>query len=235
MSQPTDTLHAPSLDKDWTEAFIKEARLHDIPNAVIESTLDEAAVSVRRSGQSVHEIYGDPTDYATEIGESEMPAPLALLASAIGPILMQVLGVLLIAFAAFRPEKAGNIPVTWGSIIAFALIAVLYITLASRTLCTWVMRGLMARPIVSIVSVLIYLAAVIYAATIPGVYFSIPVTVAIVIGSILVGIGLIWGVMRGMDQRSQALEEGNQQGGLLLPYVIIPVIAVVFLILHFVL
>lgn len=232
MTQQVEAVHAPNVEPAWATAFVKEARLHDVPNSVIDSALNEVDVNVQDSGRSAQDLYGDPVAYATELGESAMPAPLALVASAIGPLLMQILGVLLIAFSVFSPAHEGIVPITWGTIFGFALMALLYFTLASRTLCTWVMRGLMARPIVSIVSVLVYLGVTAYLSSVPGVYFTVPTAVLIPLGAVLVGIGFIWGVMRGNAHRSRAPELADQKGGVFLPYLVIPAIALMLLIVQ---
>lgn len=230
MSSQLEQAHAPSVDSHWAESFVREASIRDVPGSAIATTLDEVEHHVAVTGESARTAFGDPVTYAEEIAETALPAPLARLVGAIGPVLMQLLGLLLIFLSLTRPWTAGEVPITLGTIAGGLLIAVLWLTLAIPRTATWIFRGLMSRPIISVVSVLVFLGVIFVAATLPGVYTWVSTTTLIIIANVLIVLGTVWGMWRVEAQQEDDAATSNEStraGTALVPYLIIPAISLI--------
>lgn len=88
-----ESTYAPNVDPKWAEAFIFQARLREIPGAVIGDALAEVDAHVVDSGESAEASFGDPKEYANSIAPiaAQKTSPEGWLA-VVGPIVAQSIG-----------------------------------------------------------------------------------------------------------------------------------------------
>ena len=58
---------APDIDTKWSEAFIVELRVLDVPGEDIGAALAEVNTHIRESGADVWEAFGEPKNYAASL------------------------------------------------------------------------------------------------------------------------------------------------------------------------
>lgn len=151
---------APSVDRAWTESFILEQRLLDVPGDRIGDALVTIESHVTESGESVQEAFGDPRAYARELAESA-PQPAAS-----GPgtltILSSFLGLvgLLLTNTAFQGWLDGSqVSLSWGHLVAFGLTLLVLLAVVGwsgrilRVITTKVWVALLALAVLIAVSV----------------------------------------------------------------------------------
>lgn len=71
MKTPLDTFSA--THKSWVDPFIVELRLDNVPGAAIGDALETVHAHCADSGETPHEAFGDPKDYARSLGLAGKP------------------------------------------------------------------------------------------------------------------------------------------------------------------
>lgn len=71
MKTPLDTFSA--THKSWVDPFIVELRLDNVPGAAIGDALETVHAHCADSGETPHEAFGDPKDYARSLGLAGEP------------------------------------------------------------------------------------------------------------------------------------------------------------------
>jgi hypothetical protein len=117
---------APSVERRWTEAFVVEQRLLDVPGALIGDALATVESHVRESGESAQETFGDARTYARAVAEvgGSTRSPL-LRAVTVLHIVLGLVGLLLVSRAAGAWFAESEVPVLVGDLVVGAVLAVL--------------------------------------------------------------------------------------------------------------
>lgn len=71
MKTPLDTFS--TTHKSWVEPFIMELRLANVPGTAIGDALETVHAHCADSGESPHEAFGDPKEYARSLGLAGKP------------------------------------------------------------------------------------------------------------------------------------------------------------------
>ena len=145
---------APHVEDGWTEAFVLELRLLDVPGPALGAALAEVESHCAESGESAAEAFGDPVTYARDLDLPADPGRRWDLLTAVGPVGTQVLGMLVLGWGggeAVHAARDGNgsatVGLTVGMVCLVAALTVTAVLLARHA--SRLLRLVVERPVVS--------------------------------------------------------------------------------------
>lgn len=145
--RPSDAQRiAPDVDPLWVDAFVLEARLRDVPGDRIGDALAEVDTHCRDGDEPAHVAFGDPAAYARTVAET-YPAPRPSWLPHLGPLVVQVAGMVAVITAVGELARGGDVTLTWGLLAMFAVVVAgcgALTLLADRVLALVVRRPLVA-------------------------------------------------------------------------------------------
>ncbi|GAA1116498.1 hypothetical protein [Arthrobacter flavus] len=149
---------APDIDTRWAGEFILEARLLEIPGHRIGDSLSEVNSHCRDADEDAAKAFGDPAEYARVIAAQTSTAPTRWV-SLMGPVLLQIVGVVL-ALQGVGGLVTGIVhPLTWSGLAMLVGLAggVLLLAFAlSRSLGIIVRRPLIGAVLVGVAGALLF-------------------------------------------------------------------------------
>jgi hypothetical protein len=182
---------APGVDPEWADAFVVELRLADVPGAVIGDALAEVGSHCAESGESPHDAFGDPVEYARSL---DLPAGPQVGTPSLGsavPWALQALGVLLVAAAAPPLAEGEPFTVTTGHVAAAVLLAAALVAL--QRWGTAMLRLVVSRPVVAWLVVMAHFGLLVAVlALADGVVAKVPAGAALAVGGAALLAGTVW-------------------------------------------
>lgn len=124
----------------WCDDFVLELRLLDVPGPVIGDRLAEVEAHCTDTGERPDEAFGNPTEYARELGQDRSPELAAGVWRVAIVGALQVVALLVGTSAAFRWARGEELPYNVVQVGAVALLAALLLALPA------LLRPLVARP-----------------------------------------------------------------------------------------
>ena len=115
---------APHADPRWIEDFVVESRVLDVPGDRIGDALATVEEHLVETGESVHEAFGSPRDYAAAIAEYE-PHTEGIDASTVISSGLGVLGIVFAPRALTAALSDMPVTITTGDLAALALLVAL--------------------------------------------------------------------------------------------------------------
>lgn len=188
---------APSVDPVWSEEFIIEARLLDVPGTEIGEALAEVDSHVRESGDTAQSAFGDARAYAAQLAEtSAAPSPSAVWS--VLPAAGQAIGMLAALNA--LPDAVSGAPfeITIGLIVAVTLLALLFSLMVWRS--TPMLRLILDRPVLAILLNGALLGSVVAAMFIPGTVTSVWAWSVVGVGLALLVAATVAGLSRDLKR-----------------------------------
>ncbi|MFF3063009.1 hypothetical protein ACFVQ3_00485 [Oerskovia sp. NPDC057915] len=193
---------APHVDERWTEAFVLELRLLDVPGSALGAALAEVESHCAESGEPAADAFGDPVAYARSLDLPVEPDGRWEVVTVLGPTTAQFLGLLVLGAggsAVVLAERAGemapSVDVTAGMLASIAVF-VAAILLFYRFSST-VLRRVLERPVVSTLAltgcmtVLVVLPVVLDAAL-----ATLPAWPVAVCGAVVLAAGTVWSAVQ---------------------------------------
>lgn len=195
-------LIASEVEPQWVQEFVLEARLSDVPGDRIGDALAEVNAHCRDSGEPARSTFGDPGAYARTIAET-FPVPRPSRSRHLGPLVVQIAGMVTVIKAVGELARGGEVTVTWGFLAMLVVIVAwcgLLTLIANRVLELIVRRPLLAAG---------GIGAACAAAVVPSVLLLridaqvvvITAPVALAIGLILLAVGIARELMVTRDAR----------------------------------
>ena len=190
-SRTTDHLRlAPSVEKDWVEAFVLEQRLIGVPGDRIGDMLAVVESHVADSGERAQDAFGEPVAYAREAASShrvdEDRDPSWILGTGLG-----LLGMLLTIFGAQAwIDGEERVELTVGTLVALGLVAAAFalLHLASEPFLRFVLR----RPWASLGLFVLHFSAMVAAFVfLPAPVAHVPVGAAVAAGVATLALGVL--------------------------------------------
>lgn len=132
---------APHIDPTWTEAFILEARLREVPGKVIGDALGEVDDHCTSSGETAEEAFGPARHYAAAVAAGSEPVAGPNVNWVLAPTFLQVAGVLVGLDGVTGLVRDDAHPLSWGT-FAVGLLAPIVARVFS-----WALRFLVHRPV----------------------------------------------------------------------------------------
>lgn len=124
----------------WCDDLVLELRLLDVPGPVIGDRLAEVEAHCTDTGESPDEAFGDPTEYARQLGQDRSPALAAGVWRVALVAALQVVALLVGTSAAFSWARGEELSYNVVQLGAVALLAALLLALPA------LLRPLVARP-----------------------------------------------------------------------------------------
>lgn len=126
--------------KEWCDAFVLELRLRDVPGTVIGDHLAEVETHCRESGQTPHEAFGEPVEYARRLAEEGEPEPITGVWTVMLLSVGQVLALLVGTSAAWAWARGEELSYNAVQVGALGVLVVLLLGLPA------LLRPLVQRP-----------------------------------------------------------------------------------------
>lgn len=116
---------APNIDPQWSEEFILEARLRDVPGTTIGDALGEINDHCRSSGESPLSAFGAARDYAASIAQDSNPADGPKLTILLLPAPLLIVGLFLGLNGVYGVAAEIRHPLSWSTLASLGIFAVL--------------------------------------------------------------------------------------------------------------
>jgi len=175
---------APSVERDWSDAFILEQRLLCVSGRRIGDALATVEAHVAESGESAREAFGDPNAYARDLAEgAEKVGTLKrtfIAASVLGPI-----GLLVISHATSAWLAGESAVITIGVLVGAAvlLVAVGALMAAPEAVLRLLLNKMWVGGLVVAVPVAVSVLALF---ALPGVALTVPASGLLGLGALLI-------------------------------------------------
>src|SRR5690554_5061435 len=124
----------------WCDDFVLELRLRDVPGPVIGDRLAEVEAHCTDTGESPDEAFGDPREYAHQLGQDRSPELTAGVWRVALVAALQIVALLVGTSAAFSWARGEELSYNVVQLVAVALLAALLLALPV------LLRPLVARP-----------------------------------------------------------------------------------------
>lgn len=196
---------APHVDVHWVDDFILEARLRDLPGAVIGDALAEVDAHVAESGEDAAATFGDAKKYAVSLAAAERPSPQSA-AVAVLPAVIQTLGMFITLWAVQGQADGGPAVITIGSLLTLAALGLCFATLAWQA--NAILRLIVDRPIVAFLMFVAVLGATTALGFIPGTIAALSPFVGLALGVVLVLAGTVLGLGRARSDDDPIAQPG---------------------------
>lgn len=175
---------APSVERDWSEAFILEQRLLGVSGRRIGDALVTVEAHVAESGESAREAFGDPTAYARDLADGAEKVG-KLTSGFIAASVLGLIGLLVISRATSAWLAGESAVITIGVLVGAAalLVAVGALLAAPET----VLRLLLGRPWVGgLVAALAFAGSLLAVFALPGVVLRVAPPLLLGLGVLLI-------------------------------------------------
>lgn len=152
---------APHIDPTWTEAFIVEARLREVPGTIIGEALGEVDDHCFTSGESALDAFGPAREYAATIASNHEPLPGPGLTWLLVPAFLQVAGVIVGLDGVTGLVQGDARPLSWATVLVLAVLGVA-LPVVGRFM-SWAVRFMMGRPLAGVLlcgTVFAFIAAI---------------------------------------------------------------------------
>jgi hypothetical protein len=138
---------APHVDARWAEAFVIELRLIGVHGSRIGDALAEVDSHCGESGLPAAEVFGDPVEYAHNLGQPADDGGPRDILKVLGPTLIQVVGMTVLSWSFADARRGQPWQLTLGHLAIAALLAT---ELAALVLAAErILRGIVHHPILS--------------------------------------------------------------------------------------
>ncbi|SDL35480.1 HAAS signaling domain-containing protein [Tessaracoccus oleiagri] len=188
---------APSVEPEWSEEFIIEARLLDVPGAEIGEALAEIDSHVRESGETARSAFGDPRAYAAGLAETSA-APSRSAVWSVLPAAAQTIGMMAALNALPDALVGAPFEITVGMLVSVTLLGLVFSLMVWRS--TPMLRLILDRPVLAILLSGALLASVVAAMFIPGTVTSIWAWSVVGIGVTLLLAATVVGLSRDLKR-----------------------------------
>lgn len=200
---------APSVARDWAEAFVLEQRLLGVPGPRIGDALLTVESHVTESGQSAVDAFGDPVGYARDLAAGRSGGEPEVTATG---VLSSVLGLvgLLVATTAFGPWLGGEpATLTLGLAVLAGLVLVGLGAFLARP--TAVLRLLVDRLwVLALGFAGVFAVGVVLLLALPQVLLELPAGWTSLVGVALVLVGAVLAYLDGSGDDDLVLAPGEQ-------------------------
>lgn len=186
---PEGALASP-VDHAWSEAVVLELRLLGVSGSRVGEILAEVESHCAESGQGAREAFGDPAAYARSLGERR-ELPIGELVRAVGPTVLQVVGLILVGWALPAILDGAAAALTTGQVASGVLVlaAIGAVVLAADA----VLRVVVRHPVVATIGVVAFLvAAVALLVALDGVLAVVPSAAVAGAGVVALAAGTVW-------------------------------------------
>lgn len=187
-----DTTRTPHVDPAWAEAFIIELRLLDVRGEQIGAALADVEAHCADSGETAHDAFGAPQEYARELG---LPAQGEGFTLREGLTLgAGLVGLFLTTYGAGAWGAHGQVEVTVGMLAVLAVVGIALSALLLRP--APVARAAIDRPwLLVLANVVILGGGAALLITLDRSLLSLPPLGVIVVGAALVAWEAVTGVL----------------------------------------
>lgn len=138
---------APHIEETWSEAFIIELRLIGVHGSRIGDALTEVDSHCAESGSTAADAFGDPVEYARGLGLPVEDDDARAMFTAIGPTIVQVIGMLILVFSFADAVRGRPFELTIGHTVVAALLATELAALALAA--ELILRAIVSHPVLS--------------------------------------------------------------------------------------
>ena len=116
---------APNINPQWTEDFILESRLRDVPGKVIGQALGEVNDHCTASGETPQVAFGAAKEYARELSNGQESTANIKITRLFLPTFLQISGIVLGLSGVSGLVQHDPSPLAWAEVISLGLCAIL--------------------------------------------------------------------------------------------------------------
>lgn len=196
---------APHVDAHWVDDFILEARLRDLPGAVIGDALAEIDAHVAESGEDAAATFGGAKEYAASLAAAARPSSQSV-AGAVLPAVIQTFGMFITLWAVQGQADGGPAVLTIGSILTLAALGLCFAALAWKA--NAILRLIADRPMFAFLLFAAVLGANTALGFIPGTIAAFSPFVGLTLGIVLLLAGTVLGLCRARSDEDPIAQPG---------------------------
>ncbi|HSN44691.1 MAG TPA: hypothetical protein VLR88_11650 [Propionibacteriaceae bacterium] len=189
---------APHVEPAWASSMVMELRLEGVAGTDIGAALSEVESHCAEGGVGAQDSFGDPVEYARSLGLPVDPRQEpAAIGRTVGPIVIQVAGMLTLLAALRALGTEGQVPVHVGDVLGFMVflgVAALLVLASGR-----ILRALVTKPIFALAGLTAAMSLLFIPAALRSELGRVPVWPVAAVGVLLLvgGVTLGWRNERG--------------------------------------